>query len=367
METAGKSPKTLFWEVTNRCNLSCGTCYNKNFLNDKRHTLTLEEGERRCRDIVVNGVANVIFLGGEPLADRNLFHYLEILRAANVRCSLSTNGTLISPAVAERLAGLDLKLVAVSLDGGTPASNDLIRGKGSFERILRGVRNLVAVRTKAGPRIAVALTLTAENSEAFAPFFTIMAELGIADIFVNKYTKVNHSTLSTSPAADFLLTLDELCRVAVSIADFYLYLPTMPRVADYLSAKHGLYVSAKEQSCGAVDDAILLSDDGHLYPCSMARASRPEFRKDYVADWAGGAIAELMTDFVAERERMWSDTPAICRDCRYRESCAQKCVLNSEQSKYHEACEALRDLARTDGALEMAPGSPAADAMEDAL
>jgi MoaA/NifB/PqqE/SkfB family radical SAM enzyme len=141
MSLAG-GPNTVFWEVTNRCNLSCETCYNSRFLNDKRHTLTLEDGEKRCRDIIANGISSVIFLGGEPLADRNLFHYLEILRGAGIDCSISTNGTLVTQSVAERFAGLNLKLVAVSLDGGTAETNDRIRGRGSFERIIRGIRAL---------------------------------------------------------------------------------------------------------------------------------------------------------------------------------------------------------------------------------
>jgi radical SAM protein with 4Fe4S-binding SPASM domain len=172
----------------------------------------------------------------------------------------------------------------------------------------------------------------------------MMAELDIADIFVNKYVAVNPTSLGVSPAADFLLVLDELCAIAAGIGNFYLYLPTMPRVADYLSARHGVHVSAKEQSCGAVDEAVLLADDGNLYPCSMARSARGDFRKDYTDQWGNGALAKLMKDFVDERAAAWSNIPVVCQGCEYRDRCAKMCVLNNEQSKYYEACEALETL-----------------------
>ncbi|MGN3973636.1 radical SAM protein [Tsuneonella sp. SYSU-LHT278] len=346
MSLAG-APNTVFWEVTNRCNLSCETCYNSRFLNNKAHTLTVEQGEERCRDIMRNGVTNVIFLGGEPLADRNLFHYLEVLRAGGVQCSISTNGTLVTPVIAERLASLQLKLVAVSLDGGTAATNDRIRGGGTFDRIFRGIQNLANVRGENRFRLAVALTLAEQNCHDFESFFLKMAELDIADIFVNKYVEIEKTSLGVPSAAAFLGVLDDLCRTASRIGNFYLYLPTMPRVADYLAERHRIYVSAKEQSCGAVDEALLLADDGCLYPCSMARAERSEFKKAYTPNWSA-ELPDIMGDFVEERLRMRSHVPEVCGGCRYEASCAKMCVLSREQSKYHEACEALCELLATD-------------------
>lgn len=352
-----QAPRTVYWEVTNRCNLACGTCYNKQFLNNKRNTLGRDEGERRCHEMIANQVKSVIFLGGEPLADKNIFHYIKILRSAGIECSISTNGTLITPPVAEQIASLGVKMIAVSLDGGTPAENDRVRGAGSFERILRGLDVLVRGRVGDRPRITVAITLTEQNVGDFQSFFQAMAARGIVDIFVNKYSKVNDSSLSTGSARDFLIDLDRLCAAAAQAGQFYLYLPTMPRIADFLTERHAIYVSAKEQSCNAVNDAVLLADDGKLYPCSMARATRGEFAKPYVADWRDGAIASLMADFLQEKARVLSTTPEVCRQCNYRDTCAQKCVLTEEQTKYHTACESFVDLLETlwrpVGCLEM--------------
>jgi uncharacterized protein len=97
------------------------------------------------------------FLGGEPLlypetisavarfarlqaAGRNIRLYFDIV----------TNGTLITPEIAELLASLRCN-VTISLDG-PPEINDAARpsrgGQGSSERILRGLGNLVKVRPR---------------------------------------------------------------------------------------------------------------------------------------------------------------------------------------------------------------------------
>ncbi len=88
------------------------------------------------------------FTGGEPFLNPEM----EAILAATLRvgpASVLTNGLLLDPDRCARLKALeqasDYSLdLRVSLDGYDAASNDPIRGEGTFERILAGVRNLVA-------------------------------------------------------------------------------------------------------------------------------------------------------------------------------------------------------------------------------
>src|SRR5260370_22664805 len=157
------TPKTVFWELTNRCNLACEQCYNKAFLNNPASTLSREEGTRHCRMFIEAGIEAVVFLGGEPLADKNIFEYLRIFRDAGVRCQISTNGTLLDGRRAQLLVEAGVFLVAVSLDGGNPTANDRVRGAGTFERIVLGLRTRAAYRRNGIPRIAIAYTLAEEH------------------------------------------------------------------------------------------------------------------------------------------------------------------------------------------------------------
>ena len=79
--------------------------------------------------------------GGEILARRDFFIIAERARALGFALDLKTNGTLITPERADRLAALHPIQVDISLLGATPETSDAVmRGKNTLDRILRGVR-----------------------------------------------------------------------------------------------------------------------------------------------------------------------------------------------------------------------------------
>lgn len=62
----------------------------------------------------------------------------------------------------------------VSLDGATAATNDAVRGKGSFERILAGIRNLV----EAGFAPTISTVITRQNAEQMKDMVRLVKDLG---------------------------------------------------------------------------------------------------------------------------------------------------------------------------------------------
>jgi molybdenum cofactor biosynthesis enzyme MoaA len=89
------------------------------------------------------------FTGGEPFMNREIEGILEDALACGPATVL-TNATLLPPRRTRALAALaqnspyTLEL-RVSLDGFSPETNDPIRGEGTFDRCLEGIRELVAV------------------------------------------------------------------------------------------------------------------------------------------------------------------------------------------------------------------------------
>jgi molybdenum cofactor biosynthesis enzyme MoaA len=108
--------------------------------------LSLESVEARLREAISLGVREYYFTGGEPFLNREM---LPILRATLRQgpAHVLTNAVLITPELARSLKSLDEASeysldLRVSLDGYDASTNDPIRGAGSFDRILSGVRNL---------------------------------------------------------------------------------------------------------------------------------------------------------------------------------------------------------------------------------
>jgi molybdenum cofactor biosynthesis enzyme MoaA len=131
------------------CNLECCHCFiscsphNHNF-----GFLDLEAVRRNLEESVRLGVKEYYFTGGEPFLNREMVDILQLTLQYGPATVL-TNGTVLKDEWLMRLRqaeaaspySLEFRL---SLDGYTALQNDPIRGPETFERALRGVRQLIA-------------------------------------------------------------------------------------------------------------------------------------------------------------------------------------------------------------------------------
>jgi AdoMet-dependent heme synthase len=179
-----RSLDTLWFQVGGTvCNLACTHCFiSCSPTNHTHEMLRLAEVQKSLDEAVQLGVREYYFTGGEPFLNPDMEAILEAtLRVGPA--SVLTNGLLLDPARCARLKtmeeasdySLDLR---VSLDGYDAATNDPIRGEGTFERILGGVRNLVAAGIN--PVITVTEACREAGTDAGkARFFELLHELGI--------------------------------------------------------------------------------------------------------------------------------------------------------------------------------------------
>ena len=131
------------------CNLECRHCFiSCSPRNDHFGFLELETVRARLEESVRLGAKEYYFTGGEPFLNRALVPILELTLQYGPATVL-TNGTvlkdewLVRLRQAEAASRYSLEF-RVSLDGYTAEQNDPIRGPGTFEQTLRGVRRLVA-------------------------------------------------------------------------------------------------------------------------------------------------------------------------------------------------------------------------------
>ena len=152
MQTIPQAPfhdlHALWFQLTGTlCNLACSHCFIS--CSPTNHALKFVAPEtvyRYLDEAATHGVREVYFTGGEPFLHKQIMPILA--RSLQVAAtSVLTNGTLITPAVADELAALaaasrySLEL-RVSLDDVDEARNDAVRGKGALRRALRALRLL---------------------------------------------------------------------------------------------------------------------------------------------------------------------------------------------------------------------------------
>ena len=179
-----RSLDTLWFQVAGTvCNLACSHCFVSSSPTNHTHEyLSLAEIETHLEEAAGLGVREYYFTGGEPFLNPEMEAILERTLEYGPATVL-TNGLLLDPARCRRLRevartsdySLDFR---VSMDGYDAASNDPIRGEGTFERILEGIRNL----TRAGLNPVITVTeVYDENASAAGKerFFQLLRDLGI--------------------------------------------------------------------------------------------------------------------------------------------------------------------------------------------
>jgi molybdenum cofactor biosynthesis enzyme MoaA len=173
----------LWFQVAGtRCNLTCRHCFiSCSPHNDSFGFLDIDTVRRALDESVALGVKEYYFTGGEPFLHRDMTNILELTLRYGPATVL-TNGTvfkdewLIRLAKAEAASPYSLEF-RVSLDGFTAEDNDPVRGAGTFERILRGVRQLLDHDFL--PLITVARTRDDQDDGVlFRGFVSLLRSLG---------------------------------------------------------------------------------------------------------------------------------------------------------------------------------------------
>lgn len=137
-------------EITDRCNLTCPTCYAMSSPHYGRHR-TLEEVERMLDIIVANeGEPDVVQIsGGEPTLHPQFFEILDIAKRKPIKhLMVNTNGIRIAqdPGFAEQLAGYmpDFEIY-LQFDSFKPSVLEVMRGKDLTEVRQKAIEKLNAL------------------------------------------------------------------------------------------------------------------------------------------------------------------------------------------------------------------------------
>lgn len=152
--TSDRGP-VVAWNITRQCNFSCRHCYSDSGSFSAEDELGLDQIKDSIDQMKALKVPVILLSGGEPLIHNHIFEIIDYIRSRGIRVSLSTNGSLIDEAAAQKIKDLGVSYVGISLDG-LGATNDCLRGvNGAFEKAVTGIRNCLGVGQKVGLRMTV--------------------------------------------------------------------------------------------------------------------------------------------------------------------------------------------------------------------
>lgn len=170
--SAAERRPVVVWNISKRCNLKCIHCYTNSDCNTAPDELSFAEGQALIDDLADFKIPALLFSGGEPLMRPDVFDLAAYAVKSGLRPVLSTNGTLITPEVAQKIKDIGFIYAGISLDG-IGATNDHFRGvSGAFGKAMDGFRNCLGV----GQRVGLRLTLTRQNVRDLDQIFDFLLE-----------------------------------------------------------------------------------------------------------------------------------------------------------------------------------------------
>jgi [mycofactocin precursor peptide]-tyrosine decarboxylase / 3-amino-5-[(4-hydroxyphenyl)methyl]-4,4-dimethylpyrrolidin-2-one synthase len=174
LKTGLDAPICLTWELTYACNLSCVHCLSSSGQRDPRE-LTTAEAKRVLDELRDLQVFYINIGGGEPMIRRDFFELLEYSIGNGIGVKFSTNGAFIDADKARRLAAMDYLDIQISLDGIDAATNDAVRGVGSYDTALRAMQHLADAEF--GP-FKISVVVTRQNVDQLDGFKALADSFG---------------------------------------------------------------------------------------------------------------------------------------------------------------------------------------------
>ncbi len=267
------APICLTWEITYGCNLACIHCLSSSGRRDPRE-LSTAEAMAVIDELHELQVFYVNIGGGEPTIRADFYDLVDYAVSQGVGVKFSTNGSTITPDRARRLSGADYVDVQISLDGADEATNDAVRGHGSYAMARRAMDYLGAAGF--GP-FKISVVVTRQNAGQLDALEGLAASYG-AQL---RLTRLRPSGRGADSWAQLHPTAEQ--QVAL-----YHWLVGRPGV---LTGDSFFHLSALGEPlpglnlCGAGRVVCLIDPVGDVYACPFVL--HPEFRGGACAIRAG--------------------------------------------------------------------------------
>ncbi len=172
----------LQWHITERCNLHCKHCYqNPDFIKQELSFLQLKEIlEKFLEQIkkwnIPKERVRISVTGGEPMIRKDFFDFLELLHKNNsfIFYGVLTNGIFLDKENVKKIKDSGVNYVQLSLEG-LEKTNDEIRGKGTFKKIIKAAKLL----KEEGISVNFSTTITKINFKEIPALLKLSKEMGI--------------------------------------------------------------------------------------------------------------------------------------------------------------------------------------------
>lgn len=300
-------------ELTHRCNNRCRHCFN-NLRSDDAPALGRElstcEVARILDEAAALGCVWVLLTGGETLLRPDFRDIYDHARGLGLLVTLFTNGTLVTPELADHLDRQRPFSIEITLYGATRETYERVTANpGSYDACLRGIRLL---RERGLPLKLKSTVSTLNRHEIAAMKRLAEDDLGLPfrfDALLNPRCDGRSGPLALRLSAEEAVALD--------LAD-----PARAEaLREFAAATRPAGAVGDLYPCGGAAHSFAVDPYGRLRACAISPGEGFDLR--------AASFREGWELFLAGLRALKLDTDATCRSCALRALCGM-CPANGE-------------------------------------
>ncbi|MDV2496324.1 MAG: radical SAM protein [bacterium] len=304
--------------MTERCNLNCKHCYINLPTNDRAARaaeLSTEEIRRILDEMADAGCLWLLLTGGDPFLRPDFLDIYTHAKKKGFLVTVFTNGTMITPKIADYFVELPPTKIEVTLYGMSEATYEAVTGlPGSYKKCIRGIE-LLHERGLPLKLKAVGLTI---NKHELADMRAYGESLGRGTFKGVDYA-INPRLNGSKIPCHYRLNPREIVELKMSDPDH------LSKYQDYQERMQGASSETPKSqnlyTCGAGISLFHIDSYGRLSLCMISRLNSYDLRK--------GSFAEGFKDYLLGARTKAKPRDFLCDQCEIEHIC-EHCPAQSE-------------------------------------
>jgi radical SAM protein with 4Fe4S-binding SPASM domain len=303
---------TMLIRLTNRCNLRCTHCLVSSApdwpidhdLSTSEWCSAVDQFAEFCAN---RGITKprVTVTGGEALVRKDALDIAKRAKVSGAYTELFSNGVLIVNSRIALAVADAVNEVQISFDGATANVHDAVRGKGMFERTVRGVRLLA----DAGVKFHIAIVVMPQNFDDLMDNLSSLVRMLGEGFAVKLGVAVKEGRAA-----------DNMVYASPAVGEERIQRLIDRMVAEGVRAPKPLKRNLRSVSCGYAHE-ITVNSDGLVYGCGP--------QKFPIGNLKTEPFFSIANRVMSNSKRAEIDLVEGCRDCNIRYLCGGTCRLNN--------------------------------------
>jgi len=325
----GKEQPPVVMDInpTDYCNLNCLSCWQRNWkykrLDSKEYEISDERFLSLIDEAAEIGVQKIMITGGGEALMRPVTKEVMLkIKKKNMIGEITTNGTLFTEDFIKKLVKAEWDKIVFSIDGPDAEINDSLRGKGSFNRVIKALKlfkkHKEAKANKKKPVIAFNVVLSKKNYKKLDKMIELAHKFSVDIVMFEALTihsshgkKLKLGKKEQDELQKFISGINKLAKKykIVTNIDNYVqkdFISKANKMQEVISEKNSADKNFSSAPCFEPWYHLVVKVDGSVGPCCIFEEKTLNVKNMRLREiWYGSWFKKLRKDIINGKLPKW--------------------------------------------------------------